>query len=194
MEKLMMFVTQVQSWSELLEKHAFAGINQILEECNNNETVLKVALMIIVGLRPEHADLVNSYYNSGISCEENISEDQGFYAESFEKYSAFIENRFDAIFSMLNNGQTYEGLRELEMTGTAISRYAQQQLAVIGKPTGNNYDHLYKAVTDTRGGLDSLEKVIATQDQDQMLAELIAFKRTSETLESYVQQLIVNTL
>jgi hypothetical protein len=192
-EKFTEFMSQMFEWSELLKQHGHAGIEQILQECDGDEKILKAILLFIMGLSPDLMELVNNYYRTGLPDQEEPTNDR-FFIVAFDKLDNIIGEKFDYIYTLLDRGKTRQGLNDLIATGKAIQTFGRCQLALVDDRSLSQYQYIFDAVASAKDSIDRLQEQIVTNDQDQILEKLIKFKNATSTLEGYFQKALLNTL
>lgn len=189
-EKFTDFMAQMFEWSELIKEHGHAGIEQILDECEGDEKILKTILLFVMGMKPELMELVNSYYSTGMPAQEEASDDR-FFAVAFEKLNDTLDERFIEIYTLLDSGKSRQGLDYLIATGKTIETFGRLQLALMDDRSLSQYQHIFDAVASTKDCINKLQEQIVTNDQDSILEEMIAFKKTSATLETHIQKILI---
>ncbi|HEY9004559.1 MAG TPA: hypothetical protein VIM75_00425 [Ohtaekwangia sp.] len=192
-EKFTDFITQIGVWSNQIKEQGLRAIEQIHKECDGDEKVLKAILLFIMGINPDLIELVNTYYGLDVASPE-ATIDENVFTEAFDGFCDIINKKFDDIYALLASGKTHKGLHDLMETGDAIDKFARCQLAIVDNSSLSAYQYIFDAVTTAKDSLDKLQEQIIADDQDKILEELIAFKKTTTTLENHIQKILIGTV
>jgi type I site-specific restriction-modification system R (restriction) subunit len=192
-EKFTDFMAQMFEWSDQIREHGHAGIEQILDECEGDEKILKAILLFVMGMKPDLMELVNSYYSTGMPAQEEAT-DEGFFALAFDKFNDTLDEKFNEIYTLLDSGKSRQGLDYLIATGEAIETFGRLQLALLDDRSLSQHQYIFDAVASTKDSIDKLQEQVVTNDQDSILEEMIAFKKTSATLETHIQKILIAKL
>lgn len=121
-------------------------------------------------------ELVNSYYSTGMPAQDEATDD-GFFAVAFDKFNDVLDDRFNEIYTLLDSGKTRQGLDFLIATGKSIETFGLCQLALMDDRSLSRYQYIFDAVAGTKNSIDKLQEQIVSDDQDEILEKLIAFKK-----------------
>lgn len=182
----------VNAYAEKMDHDATYALDALRKECDYNDELLQGILFVIASVHPRHADwLSNSITGVHVP---TIFDKSNEYEVEFKVRRALTEERLKTISAMVHTGKLNDAVKETLTTIAVLLEFSVMLTdgsCSLQRRFDEHQTSISSAMKTTRSYLNNLNMSIIADDQDRILNTMTEFKKSVETLEGLVQEILI---
>ncbi len=184
----------VDRWAMRLEGNVLEGLAQLNEAYKDDRTMAKALMSIIALQYPQFSDTITSYLKIHfyIAEKDNTKSND---AVPFDFVKKLIYTQLTTVSLLLKLGENIEAKERVEEIIEHLCDFVHE--LEIAAPKGETQEwqelsaSIHKSIKTSEKHLDRFGDFVMVANQDKLLKEMMAFKKTLAVLEEQLQDFIV---
>lgn len=184
----------VDTWAMRLEGNVLEGIAQLNEAYKDDKTMAKALMSIIALQYPQFSDAITSYLKVHFYITEKDKTERND-AVPFDFVKELTYTQLTTVSLLLQLGENMEAKELVEEIIEHLCDFAHELEIAAPKDEAQVWqelsENIHKSIKTSEKHLDRFGDFVIVADQDKLLKEMIAFKKTLSVLEEQLQDFIV---